>query len=81
MEKEEYWLCRDCAGVYRIPLDTTNFSRIGTGRPHLINKLGPCPMCGEFRQLYRAEELKEEAAECLSPVQSLTQENPNTSNS
>jgi len=58
MEKG-YWICRDCAGVYHIPLDTSNTSRIGSGRIHLVSKMGICPMCGYNRQLYKAEPLKE----------------------
>ena len=72
-----YWICRDCAGVYHVPLDTSNFSRIGSGRIHLVSKMGICPMCGNDRQLLKAEPLKEsettkEGAEWVSQVQSST---------
>lgn len=63
-----YWICRDCAGVYHVPLDTSNHSTIGTGRVHLISKMGPCPMCSEFRQLVKAELIettgKQEGIKC-----------------
>lgn len=67
---EGYWICRDCAGIYRIPLDARNYTTVG-GRLHLISHLGPCPLCGNVRKLYKAEELEK----CPSRAQSLTAEN------
>jgi len=55
----ELWICRECAGVYQIPLDTRNHTRAG-GRLHLINYLGTCALCKEVRQVYRAEENRED---------------------
>jgi hypothetical protein len=54
-----YWICRDCAGVYHIRFDMTNISEVGEYRLHLVGKLGVCPLCGEVRQLHKAEALKE----------------------
>jgi hypothetical protein len=65
MEEKEFWICRDCAGIYHIRFDLTNIARVEKHRLCLVNKLGVCPLCGEVRQLHRAEaeKSKKEVAE------------------
>jgi hypothetical protein len=55
--ESEFWICRGCAGTYNVPLDMQNHSKIGTGRWHLIARMGICPMCGEVRNLHKTEKM------------------------